>query len=127
SKVHAVAHWDNSANNPLNPDPTKSARFGLQTWEEMMVGFVAYVYERPETAEELAKNPLSLADQIFDRLDVNGDEVITPDEIPARMKQMLPGGLKLPDKITREQFRVLVEAMRRPGERRPDQPEPKKD
>ncbi len=68
TKLHAVAHWDNSTNNPLNPDPTKPVRFGLQTWEEMMVGFVAYVWERPETAAELAKNPPKPADQFFDRL-----------------------------------------------------------
>ena len=35
-----------------------------------MVGFVAYVWERPETAAELAKNPPSPADLFFDRLDV---------------------------------------------------------
>ena len=86
TKLHAVAHWDNSANNPLNPDPKKTVQFGLQTWDEMMVGFVAYVWERPETAAELAKNPPSQADQFFDRLDVNGDDVITPDEIPEQMR-----------------------------------------
>ncbi len=89
AKLHSVAHWDNSPNNPLNPDPTKPARFGLQTSDEMMVGFVTYVWERPETAEELAKNPPSMADQMFDRFDVNGDDFLTPDEIPARMKTML--------------------------------------
>jgi peroxiredoxin len=122
AKLHAVAHWDNSANNPLNPDPSKSARFGLQTWEEMMVGFVAYVWERPETAEELAKDPLSPADQFFDRLDVNGDEVITPDEIPERLRPLiLVSGVKLPDKLTREEFRKLFEEMRkRFPSRRPD-------
>ena len=45
SKLHAVAHWDNSLNNLYNPDPTQVVRFGLQTWDEMMVGWVAYVWE----------------------------------------------------------------------------------
>ena len=53
------------------------------------VGWVAYVWERPETPAELAKNPPSQADQFFDRLDVNGDDVITPDEIPARMRPLM--------------------------------------
>ena len=124
AKLHAVAHWDNSVNNPLNPDPKKSAKFGLQTWEEMMVGFVAYVWERPETAAELAKNPPSQADQFFDRLDVNGDDLITPDEIPERMKLMLlAGGVKLPEKVTREEFRTLFEEMRKRFQ--PKKPEPK--
>jgi thiol-disulfide isomerase/thioredoxin len=112
--LHSVAHWDNSAANPLNPDPKKSAKFGLQTWEEMMVGFVAYVWERPETAEELAKNPPSQADLIFDRFDVNGDDFITPDEIPERMKVfLLASGTKLPEKLSREEFRKLFEEMRK--------------
>jgi peroxiredoxin len=114
TKVHSVAHWDNSANNPLNPDPKKSVRFGLQTWDEMMVGFVAYVWERPETAAELAKNPPSPADLLFDRLDVNGDDVITPDEIPERLRLLLvASGTKLPEKATRAEFVKIYDEMRK--------------
>src|SRR5262249_50558320 len=47
TRIHSIAHWDNSRNNLLNPDPSKEVRFGLQTWDEMMVGWVAYVWERP--------------------------------------------------------------------------------
>jgi peroxiredoxin len=125
SKIHAVAHWDNSPNNLLNPDPSKSARFGLQTWEEMMVGFVAYVWERPETAEELAKNPPSQADLMFERLDLNGDGFITPDEIPDRLKPLLlVNGVKLPEKMSREEFTKLFEVMR---QRFPPRPNPNPD
>jgi hypothetical protein len=129
SRLHAVAHWDNSRNNPLNPAPEKSVRFGLQTWDEMMVGWVAYVWERPETAAELAKNPPSQADQFFDRLDRNGDDVLTPDEFPEQMKPFIvASGVKLPEKMTREEFRKLFEQMsgffrpKKPGdgEKKPD-------
>jgi peroxiredoxin len=129
ARLHAVAHWDNSANNPLNPDPAKSAPFGLQTWEEMMVGFVAYVWERPETAAELAKNPPHPADLFFDRLDVNGDDILTIDEIPERMRlALLATGTKLPEKMTREEFRPFYEEMRkRFAPKKPDpKPEEKK-
>ena len=35
----AVTGWfDNSPNNPKNPDPTATVKFGEQSWEEMMVG-----------------------------------------------------------------------------------------
>ena len=34
--------WDNSAQNPLNPDPNKVVKWGDQTWEEMNVGWFRY-------------------------------------------------------------------------------------
>jgi hypothetical protein len=37
--IECTAHFDNSANNPLNPDPGKSVRFGPQSWDEMMIGY----------------------------------------------------------------------------------------
>jgi thiol-disulfide isomerase/thioredoxin/mono/diheme cytochrome c family protein len=42
TKLHCVAHFDNSAKNPNNPDPTKEVFWGDQTWEEMMVGWIDY-------------------------------------------------------------------------------------
>ncbi|HEY2837940.1 MAG TPA: redoxin domain-containing protein [Pirellulales bacterium] len=39
TKLLCTGHFDNSENNPSNPDPTKKVRFGLQTFEEMMVGY----------------------------------------------------------------------------------------
>jgi hypothetical protein len=36
TKVEVTAHWDNSANNPANPDPTKTVRWGNQSWDEML-------------------------------------------------------------------------------------------
>jgi hypothetical protein len=43
--LKATAHYDNSAGNPRNPDPSKTVTFGLQTFEEMMFGFVELVYD----------------------------------------------------------------------------------
>ncbi|MFO0844639.1 MAG: redoxin domain-containing protein [Gemmataceae bacterium] len=113
AKVHAVAHFDNSGNNPLNPAPEKKVRFGLQTWDEMMVGWACYVWERPETAAELAKSPPSQADQLFDRFDTNGDDVITPDEIPERMQTTIKLlGIKVPERMTRQEFAEWFAKMR---------------
>ncbi len=36
----ATAWFDNSPNNRFNPDPTKTIRWGDQSWEEMNVGFM---------------------------------------------------------------------------------------
>jgi mono/diheme cytochrome c family protein len=45
TKIRAVAHFDNSKANPANPDPTKEVRFGQQTWEEMLIGYMDFVRE----------------------------------------------------------------------------------
>jgi hypothetical protein len=39
TKLRALAWYDNSKNNPHNPDPTKMVTWGDQTSDEMMVGF----------------------------------------------------------------------------------------
>jgi mono/diheme cytochrome c family protein len=39
AELQAVAWYDNSENNPHNPDPGAAVRWGEQTYEEMMVGF----------------------------------------------------------------------------------------
>lgn len=41
--VECIAHFDNSAFNPWNPDPKRTVRFGLETVDEMMYGFLFYV------------------------------------------------------------------------------------
>lgn len=43
TRIECTAHFNNSASNLSNPDPTKWIRWGDQTWEEMMIGFVDYV------------------------------------------------------------------------------------
>ena len=41
--LEAVAHFDNSAFNAYNPDPSKVVRYGAQSVDEMFNGFVFYV------------------------------------------------------------------------------------
>jgi peroxiredoxin len=42
SRLECTAYFDNSTGNPNNPDPAKTVRWGEQTWDEMMIGFVDY-------------------------------------------------------------------------------------
>ncbi len=39
TRIVCTAAFDNSADNPVNPDPTQAVRWGDQSWEEMMIGF----------------------------------------------------------------------------------------
>lgn len=42
TQIEVIAHYDNSAFNPYNPDPTATVKEGDQTFEEMMYGFFFY-------------------------------------------------------------------------------------
>ena len=39
TRMECTAHFDNSPNNPANPDPKSEVRWGDQSWEEMMIGW----------------------------------------------------------------------------------------
>ena len=43
TKLEAIAWYDNSPNNPANPDASKRVLWGDQTWEEMLAAFVDFV------------------------------------------------------------------------------------
>jgi hypothetical protein len=40
TRIDCLAHYDNSDKNPYNPDPTKIVRWGDQTFDEMMIGYI---------------------------------------------------------------------------------------
>jgi hypothetical protein len=42
TKIEVVAHYDNSAFNPYNPDPSDTVKEGRQTYHEMLNGFFFY-------------------------------------------------------------------------------------
>ena len=42
TKIFVTAWYDNSANNPFNPDPTKAVRWGEQSAEEMMISTAVF-------------------------------------------------------------------------------------
>ena len=43
SSLRITAVYDNSAGNQANPDPSKTVKWGQQTTDEMMIGYVEYV------------------------------------------------------------------------------------
>ena len=54
TRIDCVAHFDNSANNKYNPDPTKEVKWGDQTWEEMMIGWFTYTVPNKPEAQALS-------------------------------------------------------------------------
>ncbi len=41
-RMFCTAVYDNSPKNPNNPDPAQTVRWGDQTWDEMMIGYIHY-------------------------------------------------------------------------------------
>lgn len=51
SQITVTAVFDNSAGNPANPDPGKRVRWGQQTVDEMLIGYVEYFVPLSEAAQ----------------------------------------------------------------------------
>jgi hypothetical protein len=47
SRLEATAHYDNSAGNKWNPDPTIDVRWGEQTWQEMQYTGITFYVDTP--------------------------------------------------------------------------------
>jgi len=45
TRMECTAHFDNSRNNPLNPNPNVEVRWGDQSWEEMMIGWFGVIVD----------------------------------------------------------------------------------
>jgi hypothetical protein len=52
--IDCVARFDNSPNNPFNPDPKSDVYWGEQTWEEMLAGFVDFAMPVNVTMRDVA-------------------------------------------------------------------------
>jgi hypothetical protein len=46
TRVEAIAHWDNSANNPNNPDPAATVKYGFQSNDEMLNANMGVIVEQ---------------------------------------------------------------------------------
>jgi hypothetical protein len=53
--VEYVATWDNSPNNPFNPDPTKNVKWGDRATDEMMDGYLNYITVHEDLNIEVKK------------------------------------------------------------------------
>jgi len=51
TRLECTGWFDNSANNPANPDPGQTIYWGDQSWEEMNVGFIEIAFGRQADAD----------------------------------------------------------------------------
>ena len=98
SRIELSAWYDNSSDNPANPDPTKTVRWGQQTTEEMMLGYIEFVHQdeklltEGDTIEDTSSPPPAAADQaryrrlmrlMFDRVDKDRNGIVSKAELPS--------------------------------------------
>jgi peroxiredoxin len=77
SRIEVTGIFDNSPDNPANPDPNRIVRWGDQSDEEMLIGYV----ECEIAASESGDNRKRLGDpNLFVKLDKNKDGFLTKDE-----------------------------------------------
>jgi hypothetical protein len=90
-RIDCEATFDNSADNPANPDPTATVRWGDQSFEEMMIGFFEIAAPvgslRPEDHIEDARagrrmETLAFTQRLFEKHDNDGDGQLRRDELP---------------------------------------------
>lgn len=55
TRVHCVAHFDNSKHNLANPNPNRVVRWGDQTWDEMMIGYFDILVDAEQFKKYLKK------------------------------------------------------------------------
>jgi len=62
SKMDMAAWFDNSPNNPFNPDPKSEVRWGEQSWEEMMIGWFELAVDAHTDPKDIFKKRASGSD-----------------------------------------------------------------
>ena len=90
SKLVAHFIYDNSKENPANPDPTKTIVWGDQSWEEMFYTAVRYRWTDETSDHMLPQYDQDLnQNRMFGMLDDNLDGKIQKAELKGQMGQMI--------------------------------------
>ncbi len=126
TRMHCIAHYDNSENNPSNPNPKATVRWGDQTWQEMMIGYFDIAVPRtpnraagavvnadgrrapveapstdtPATPSRGGAGLGARAADVLRRLDRDGDGRVMRDEVPDRLRAIF-------DRMDRDGDKVL--------------------
>jgi hypothetical protein len=132
-KLEFTTRFDNSDNNPANPDPSQTVTWGDQTWEEMAIAFFEVSEPRDALSEpEPQRNKQKLivkaatekteqgsvetfVEDFFKRFDKNHDNLVEPHETPIGFRRY---GFRNYDenddgKLSREEIRDAAERRRK--------------
>ncbi|MGV3774321.1 MAG: redoxin domain-containing protein [Verrucomicrobiales bacterium] len=113
SRLLGTAYYDNSTGNPANPDPNKEVKWGPQTDDEMMLGYLEYYIPGLTPGDNpTGKKLTERAKIMFDTLDKNGDGNITPEEAPTN-KSFNDADANQDKIVTRAEFDSYLSRQRR--------------
>jgi len=97
-----TAWYDNSTGNPANPDPKKWVRWGPQTSDEMLLGYVEYIVPA-NSPQAKGHDPLHAIgfdrEAIFKEVNVSGTGKITSEELAVFIEPLSP---RLKDPLARK-------------------------
>jgi hypothetical protein len=121
--VHATV-YDNSAQNPANPDPARTVPWGLQSWDEMLYGAISFRWKDETVQAPIHDSRLARLQQMFGYSDRDMDGALSLDEMSDQMRERFEpdfarfdrdgdGGLNIAE------YRAAVRE-RRPGQTRPE-------
>ena len=83
--VHRMV-YDNSSNNPGNPDPDRKVPWGLQSWDEMLYGSVSFSWNNERSDAPLHDNLKADVAQWKGFMDEDMDGLVQRDEMPLRLR-----------------------------------------
>ena len=89
--------YDNSANNPGNPDPNKNVPWGLQSWDEMLYGAFSYTYVNETTEAPLHNKALAQTTQMIGFMDKDLDGKLSWAEMPGYLQKRIGDNFKQAD------------------------------
>ena len=84
TKMHCVAHFDNSEDNLANPDPSAEVGWGEQTWEEMMFGW----FDMALADQDLTK-PATASSYRVKEFQAAADSIRLDDQLKAMARRAL--------------------------------------
>jgi hypothetical protein len=86
TKLITRYQYDNSKNNPANPDPTITVRWGEQSWEEMQYTAMRFRWDDETTSNRKNEYQAKLeASRNMGIMDTNMDDKVAKSEIRGRM------------------------------------------
>lgn len=118
--------YDNSADNPANPDPQREVPWGLQSWDEMLYGAFSYTLVDESTETPIHDRMMARTSQYVGFLDKNIDGKLSWRELPREIKKRLVQGFKAVDKngdggLDHEEMHIITMRLQQASEQTSDQ------